>query len=52
MQEIVGHYFDGKDSYVIYRDENGNTKLVLEPSEEEQLDPETQEYVDSLKDKI
>jgi hypothetical protein len=28
--ETIGYYWDGKDSYVIYQDENGNTKLVLE----------------------
>ena len=28
--ETIGYYWDGKDSYVIYQDENGHTKLVLE----------------------
>jgi hypothetical protein len=27
---IAGYYFDGKDHYVIYQDENGNTEMVLE----------------------
>jgi len=27
---IKGYYFDGKDHYVIYQDENGNTEMVLE----------------------
>jgi hypothetical protein len=30
MEEIVGYYYDGKDHYVIYQDEDGNTKMVLE----------------------
>jgi hypothetical protein len=30
MEEIIGHYYDGKDHYVIYQDEDGNTKMVLE----------------------
>ena len=30
MEEIVGYYFDGKDHYVIYQDEKGNSKMVLE----------------------
>jgi len=30
MIEPIGYYWDGKDSYVIYQDENGRTKLVLE----------------------
>ena len=30
MKELIGYYWDGKDSYVIYQDEKGNTKLVLE----------------------
>jgi hypothetical protein len=27
---IAGYYFDGKDHYVIYQDEDGNTEMVLE----------------------
>jgi len=27
---IVGYYWDGKEHYVIYQDEYGNTKMVLE----------------------
>jgi hypothetical protein len=30
MEEIVGYYYDGKDYYVIYQDEDGNTNMVLE----------------------
>jgi hypothetical protein len=27
---IVGYYWDGKDPYVIYQDDRGNTKMVLD----------------------
>jgi len=27
---ITGYYWDGKDSYVIYKDEDGNTEMVLD----------------------
>jgi hypothetical protein len=30
MEEIIGYYYDGKDHYVIYQDEDGNKKMVLE----------------------
>jgi len=30
MKHIVGYYWDGKEHYVIYQDENGNTNMVLE----------------------
>ena len=30
MKELIGYYWDGKDSYVIYQDEKGDTELVLE----------------------
>jgi len=30
MKHIVGYYWDGKEHYVIYQDEDGNTKMVLE----------------------
>jgi len=30
MKELVGYYWDGKDHYVIYQDENGNTQMVLD----------------------
>jgi hypothetical protein len=30
--EIIGYYWDGKEHYVIYQDEDGNTNMVLESS--------------------
>jgi len=27
---IAGYYWDGKEHYVIYQNEDGNTKMVLE----------------------
>jgi hypothetical protein len=30
MKTIVGYYWDGKEHYVIYQDEDGNTNMVLE----------------------
>ena len=30
MEEIIGYYYDGKDHYFIYQDEDGNKKMVLE----------------------
>ena len=30
MKELVGYYWDGKDHYVIYQNEKGNTHMVLE----------------------
>ena len=29
-KEIVGYYWDGKDRYIIYKDDNGYTEMVLE----------------------
>ena len=30
MKHIVGYYWDEKEHYVIYQDEDGNTNMVLE----------------------
>ena len=27
-KEIVGYYWDGKDRYILYKDDNGYTKMV------------------------
>jgi hypothetical protein len=29
-KEIVGYYWDGKNQYIIYKDDNGYTEMVLE----------------------
>jgi hypothetical protein len=30
---IAGYYWDGKEHYVIYQNEDGNTKMVLESNQ-------------------
>ena len=29
-KEVSGYYFDGKKSYTLYQDKDGNTNMVLE----------------------
>jgi hypothetical protein len=31
--QIDGYYWDGTDHYIIYKDDNGNSKMVLDKSE-------------------
>tara|TARA_B110000503_G_scaffold125193_1_gene192513 strand:- start:6586 stop:6699 length:114 start_codon:yes stop_codon:yes gene_type:complete len=31
--KIVGYYFDGKDSYRMYENESGNTKMIKEKND-------------------